>query len=192
LVFALSAVLRAQEVAAYFGAGSVYASSNGAQVETFSDGNLYSTPSLGGMFGRAGFDTLFTRQLGVGADISWRFSQDNYAGIPYRPIFYNVDAIYRLNKFSTKRLFPELRGGLGGARLRFTPSDDQSCAQVPGCQQSNHFQQHLAIAVRWYGTEHFFVRPVVDLHHVNNFSEFGSNWVPEYGVGIGYSIGRDR
>ena len=190
LVFISPRQLRAQEVGAYFGVGGAYASSNGAHIETFSDGNLYKTPSLNGVFGDAAMDVLFTRHIGAGANISWRFAGGDYAAIPYRPYFYNIDAIYRFSTFAAKRLFPEVRGGLGGARLRFTPSDDLSCAQVPGCQQSNHFQQHLAIAVRWYGTEHFFIRPAFDLHHVNNFVEFGSNWVPEYFIAIGYSIGR--
>jgi hypothetical protein len=193
LFVASSGWLRAQEVGAYLGLGGAYASSNGVQIETFSDGNLYKTPSLTGVFSHAALDVLFSKHIGVGADISWRFSHDDYAGIPYRPYFYNVDAIYRFSEFTTKGWFPEVRGGLGGARLRFTPSDDQSCAQVPGCQQTNHFQQHLAIAARWYWTDHVFIRPAFDLHHVNNFDEFGSNWVPQYSVGVGYSVGkRDR
>jgi hypothetical protein len=131
-----------------------------------------------------------TKQLGVGAEISWKTSQGDYAGIPYRPILYNFDAIFRPAKFTTKRSVPELRGGIGGARLRFVPVDDQSCAQVPGCPASNHFQQHVAVATRWYLTNHLFLRPAFDLHHVNNLFEFGSDWVPEYSVGIGFSLGR--
>ena len=103
-----------------------------------------------------------------------------------------LDAIFRPAKFTTKRVAPELRVGIGGARLRFIPVDDQSCAQVPGCPASNHFQQHVAVATRWYVTDHLFLRPAFDLHHVNNLVEFGSNWVPRYSVGIGYSIGRER
>ena len=194
LVFAFGPMrpLRAQEVAAYLGFGSAHDSSNGAQIETFSDGNLYKTPSVGGLFAHLGASVSLTKHVGVGAEVSWRISQVDYAGIPYRPILYNVDAIFRPDKLTTKRLVPELRAGIGGARLRFTPPDDQSCAQVPGCPASNHFQQHVAVATRWYVTDHLFLRPAFDLHHVNNLVEFGSNWVPRYSVGIGYSIGRDR
>jgi hypothetical protein len=49
---------------------------------------------------------------------------------------------------------------------------------------------HLAAAGRWYLTEQLFLRPALDVHYVHNFFEFGSNWVPQYSVGIGYSFGR--
>jgi hypothetical protein len=49
---------------------------------------------------------------------------------------------------------------------------------------------HLAAAGRWYLTDHLFLRPALDVHFVRNFFEFGSNWVPQYSVGIGYSFGR--
>jgi hypothetical protein len=192
LVFALGPMrpLRAQEVAAYLGFGGANDRSNGAQIDTFSDGNLYKTPSMGGFFAHIGASVFVTKRVGVGAEISWRTSQGDYAAIPYRPGFYNVDAIFRPSKFTTKRLLPELHAGVGGARMRFTPADDQSCAQVRGCPASNHFQQHIAAAARWYLTGHFFLRPAFDLHHVNDLFEFGSNWVPQYSVGIGYSVGR--
>jgi hypothetical protein len=192
LVFAFGPMrpLRAQEVAAYLGFGGANDRSNGAQIETFSDGNPYKTPSMGGFFAHIGASVFLTKHVGVGAEISWRTSQGDYAAIPYRPGFYNVDAIFRPSNFTTKRLLPELRAGIGGARIRFTPTDDQSCTQVRGCPASNHFQQHLAAAVHWYLTGHCFLRPAFDLHHVNDLFEFGSNWVPQYSVGIGYSVGR--
>jgi hypothetical protein len=194
LVFAFGPMrpLRAQEVAAYLGFGGAHDGSNGAQIETFSDGNLYKTPGVGGLFAHLGASVSLTKHIGVGAEVSWRISQGDYAGIPYRPILYNVDAIFRPARFTTKRLVPELRAGLGGARLRFTPADDQSCAQVPGCPASNHFQEHVAVATRWYLTDHLFLRPAFDLHHVHNLFEFGSGWVPEYSVGIGFSLGREE
>ena len=194
LVFAFAPMrpLGAQEVGAYLGFGGAHDSSTGAQIDTFSDGNLHKTPSLGGFFAHLGASVFVTKQLGVGGEISWKTSQGYYAGIPYRPILYNFDAIFRPAKYTTKRLMPELRAGIGGARLHFAPVDGLSCAQVPGCPASNHFQQHLAVATRWYLTNHLFLRPAFDLHHVDNFFEFGSDWVPEYSVGIGFSLGREE
>jgi hypothetical protein len=180
----------AQEVAAYLGLGSAHDSSNGTQIDTFSDGKLNKTPSLGGLFGHIGASVFITKHLGVGGEISWRPSQADYAGIQYRPTFYTFDAIYRPPRGSTKKLAPELRAGIGGVRLHFFPVDDPPCGQVPGCPSSNHFQWHFAAAARWYLTDHLFLRPAFDLHYVNNLSEFGSNWVPQYSVGIGYSLGR--
>jgi hypothetical protein len=191
VLVAASASVRAQEVSAYLGLGGAHDSSNGAQIDTFSDGTLYKTPSLGGVFARVGASVFVTKRFGVGGEISWRPSLADYAGIQYRPTFYTFDAIFRPLKGSTKRFEPEFRAGIGGLRLHFFPDDDASCAQVPGCDASHHFQTHLAAAARWYWTGHLFLRPGVDLHHVNGFSEFGSNWVPQYSVGIGYSLGRE-
>jgi hypothetical protein len=30
-----------------------------------------------------------------------------------------------------------------------------------------------------------------DVHYVNNFFPFGSNWVPRYSVSLGYSFGKE-
>lgn len=184
--------LRAQEVAADVGLGGAHDSSSSAQIETFGDGNLHKTPSLGGLFGHLGASVFVTKQAGVGAEISWKTSQGDYAGIPYRPILYSFDAIFRLARLTTKRLAPELRAGIGGARLRYVPVDDQSCAQVRGCPASTHFQEHMAVGARWYLTDHLFLRPAFDLHHVHNLFEFGSDWVPRYSIAIGYSVGREQ
>jgi hypothetical protein len=184
------APLRGQEIAAYLGFGGAHDSSSGAQIETFSDGTLFRTPHMGGLFAHLGTSVFVTKHMGVGAEISWKPSKGDYAGIPYRPIFYNVDAIFRPAGFAPKRLVPELRAGIGGARVRFFPDDDQSCAQVPGCPASNHFQEHFGAAALWYLTDHLFLRPALDLHHVHNLFEFGNNWVPQYSVGIGFSLGR--
>jgi len=180
----------AQEVAAYLGFGGAHDSSNGARIDTFSNGTLHDTPGLGGVFGHVGASVFLNKYVGVGGEISWAFFQADYAGIQYRPTFYTFDAILRPPKVGTKRFIPEFRAGIGGVRLHFFPSDDLSCAQVSGCPSSDHFQEHFAAAARWYLTSHFYLRPAVDVHYVNNLSEFGSNWVPQYSVGIGYSLGR--
>jgi len=180
----------AQEVAAYLGFGGSHDGSAGIQIDTYGDGNLYKTPGLGGVFGHLGGSAFFTKHLGVGADLAWQASQASYAGIPYRPMLYSFDAIFRLSMVQRLRLVPEFHTGIGGATLRFNPVDDASCAQVPGCPSSHKFQEHLAAAPRWYFTGHFFLRPAFDLYHVHNLSEFGSNWAPQYSVGIGYSVGR--
>jgi len=47
----------------------------------------------------------------------------------------------------------------------------------------------MSAAVRICATSHLFFRPAVDVHYVNNFFQFGSNRVPEYTFGVGYSFG---
>ncbi|MFL6451479.1 MAG: hypothetical protein ACJ746_27945 [Bryobacteraceae bacterium] len=56
-------------------------------------------------------------------------------------------------------------------------------------ESSNHFQVHMAAGVRFYTTPHLFIRPQVDVRYVDNFFQFGSNWVPEYGASIGWRFG---
>jgi len=179
----------AQEVGAYLNVGSAFATSTGARIDTYSDGTLYKTPALSGAFGHIGGDVFLSKRIAVGGEISWRLDQGDYAGIPYRPTFYSADFIYR-PAYRKGRWEPELRAGIGGARIHFFPFDDLSCAQAPGCPASDHFQQHLAAAARWYFADHFFLRPAIDVHHVDNLYEFGSSWVPEFSFGIGYSVGR--
>ena len=183
-------VVCAQEVNAYLGFGSAHDSSSNLQINTFSDGTLYKTPNLGGLFTALGASVFINKHVGVGAEVSWRPSQGDYAGLKYRPSFYSFDGIFRSGRGSTKRFEPEFRAGLGGARVSYTFDDPQFCDQVPGCPASNHFQVHLAAAARWYLTDHLFLRPALDIHYVNNLFEFGSNWVPRYSVGIGYGFGR--
>ena len=186
---ALAQPARAQEVGVYMGAGSAYATSTGAQIDTFGDGTLYKTPALDGTFGHIGADVFIKPRLAIGGEISWKFSTQQYAGIDYRPTFYSVDAIFR-PRFRKGRWEPEFRLGIGGARIHFFPNDELSCAQVAGCPAADHFQQHGAVAARWYFTDHFFLRPAIDLHHVDHLFEFGTSWVPEFSVGVGYSVGR--
>jgi hypothetical protein len=142
------------------------------------------------VFTQFGASVFITKHLGVGGEIFWRSLHGDYAGIQYRPTFYNFDAIFRPATDKTKRFTPEFRAGIGGVHVNFFLVDQPSCAQVPACPSSNHFQVHLGAAARLYFTDHFFLRPALDLHYVNNLSELGSNWVPQYSVAIGYSLGK--
>ena len=184
-------VARAQEVSAYLGLGSAYVSSNGSQIDTFGDGMLHKTPNLDGVFTDLGATVFINKQVGFGAELAWKPSQTDYAGLLYRPSFYNFDAIYRLGGTTKRFGAPEFREGIGGARVRYSFDDQMACDQVPGCPDSTHFQVHLGASNRWYLTDHVFLRPALDLHYVRNFSEFGSNWVPRYSVSVGYSFGRE-
>lgn len=194
-IFIAAQISSAQSVNLYFGAGTATDSSSNASIDTFGTGNPFTTPKITGTFLDIGASALFTRHFGVGADVSWRASHGDYAGLLYRPVFYNFDGIWQ--PVSTKRFEPEIRAGLGGVHIGYSYSQT-ACDQFAGCSTSNesvetssHFQLHLAAAARLYVTDHVFIRPAVDAHYVNNFFQFGSDWVPEYSVGIGYSFARE-
>jgi hypothetical protein len=185
----------AQSVNPYFGVGFATDGSSGAQIDTFGTGNPFTTPKISGAFLDAGATVMFTKHYGVGADVNWRASRGNYAGLLYRPVFYNFDGVW--TPISTKRFEPEVHLGLGGMHIGYSFNQTQ-CDQFTGCNtfnqsvgDSSHFQVHAALAARLYVTDHVFVRPAVDAHYVNNFFQFGSNWLPEYSIGLGYSFARE-
>ena len=179
---------------AYVGVSTATDSSSNNLVNTFGTGN-YSTPRLGGAFGKVGADYMFKPWIGFGADMDWRLSQGAYAGLNYRPLFYDFNAIWMPTASKIKRVVPELEVGIGGTKVSFY-QNSQYCDAFAGCsssnyfvESSNHFQTHLAAGIRFYATQHFFVEPRIDAHYVNNFFQFGSNWVPEYGGTVGWSFG---
>jgi hypothetical protein len=194
-LFIASQVSFAQSVNAYFGVGTATDGSSGASIDPFGTGNPFTTPKITGTFLDAGATVMLTKHYGAGADINWRASQGNYAGLLYRPVFYNFDGVW--TPVSTKRFEPEVHLGLGGMHLGYSFSQT-NCNEIIGCNtstesvgNSNHFQVHGALAARLYLTDHVFVRPAIDAHFVNNNFQFGSNWVPEYSVALGYSFGRE-
>lgn len=194
-LFIAAQMSMAQSANVYFGVGTATNSSSNQQIDTFGTGTPFTTPSMGGTFLDVGSSVLFTKHFGVGADVSWRAAKGSYAGLLYRPTFYNFDGIW--TPISTKRFEPEIHGGLGGEHIGYSFSQTL-CDQFAGCQTqtqsvetASHFQVHMAAAARFYLTDHVFVRPSIDAHYVNNNFQFGSNWVPEYSFAVGYSFGRE-
>jgi len=186
----------AQNASVFFGLGSAHDSATNQPLDTFGDGTLFNTPTLGGTFVRLGGDVMVRPKLGFGADFSFRASQGAYAGLNYRPLFYDFNAIYQPLGNTSSKIVPELQGGLGGVDLKFY-LPQSSCDQFAGCSSSNlflesshHFQLHLGGGVRFYVKGGIFVRPQVDVHWVHNFFQFGSDWAPEYSVAVGYTFGR--
>ena len=177
---------------AYFGLGSAHASSNSQSIDLLGTGILAPTSAMGGVFGTLGGTFMLTPQLGAGGEVSFRFAQGDYAGLGYRPIFYDFNGI-GMPTLSSKRIMPEVQAGFGGVNMRFYGGGAQTCDPFTGtCSNfvgsSNHLQLHLGIGMRFYVTEHVFVRPQFDYHWVRNFNEFGSDSVPAYGIAIGYGF----
>jgi Outer membrane protein beta-barrel domain len=195
-LFAMAVSANAQAgLDAFFGVGTASAPSSGQTINTYQDGTLYGTPRLGGAFGKAGMDILFSPHFGVNGETDFRFSQGGYAGLTYRPTFYDFNAVWLPFGNRFKRVVPELEGGLGGANLKFY-YPVRYCDMFVGCssnnqyiESSNHFQLHMSAGIRFYVTSHIFIRPQIEAHWINNFYQFGSNWVPEYGGSIGWSFG---
>lgn len=189
-----AALCSAQSVDVYGGAGTAVAASSGTVVDTFGNGTLYTTPRMGGLFLKFGGTFMFTPHLGTGMETSFRANQGSYAGLTYRPTFYDFNGVY--HPIAGKRVIPEFQGGLGAVNLKYYYSQ-QYCDAFVGCsttnsvlESTNHFQVHFSGGVKFYLTGSFFLKPQVDVHWVHNFSQFGSDWVPEYGGAIGYTFGQ--
>lgn len=179
---------------AFFGVGTATAPSSKSLIDTFGDGTLYQTPKLGGTFGKVGADIFLTPRFGINGEADFRFKQGAYAGLSYRPTFYDFNGVFLPLGGHLRRVVPELEAGLGGMNMKFYYSNSY-CDAFAGCsssnqylESSNHFQLHLAAGIRFYVTPHLFIRPQIDAHWVNNLYQFGSNWVPEYGASVGWSF----
>ena len=178
----------------HFGGGVAYDSSNGTPIDTFGTGTLYSTPKLNSTFLGAGGELMLKPHFGVGAEVNWQAAKADYAGLQFRPLFYDVNGVWRPNPHNKRFVF-EAQAGLGATNLRFY-QNQSACDAFAGCssassfvESSNHFQLHFGAAANVYITRHVFFRPELDLHWVNNFFQFGSNLVPRTSLSLGYSFG---
>ena len=180
-------------VDAFFGLGTAHDSSNGQSYDLLGTGTPIATPSMGGVFGKFGADIMFSNHFGVGGEADVRFSQAGYSGLNYRPTFYDFYGIWE--PIRGKRIVPQFEAGLGGANIKFYYPASYSDVLVGSSnsstyiESSNHFQAHFGLGINLYATQHIFLRPAVDVHWVNNFFQFGSSWVPEYSMSVGYRFG---
>jgi hypothetical protein len=155
-----------------------------------------------------GGDLMLWKKFGVGAEVSLQPAKQTYVNLnaqaasnglntlslDSRMTIYDFDGI--LQPVSTKKIAVKIKGGIGGANLKFYQSGSAS-NQVIGSQNfsqyygsSNHFQIHGGLGVQIYLTEHVFVRPEFDVHWVNNLTQqFGRNVVTQEMVWLGYSWG---
>ncbi len=187
LLLALATTAHAQQVDVALALGTT---SSPASTGSLSLGNFKQSLRGGTFFGFNG-DVLFLGNLGVEAEINWRTSQTIYGGqIPYRPLFYDFNAIYA-RRF-TKRVGAEVLAGIGAESARFYSAQAQSCDIYGNCTNyvsSNHFMGDVGAGLRLYPYHNFFVRPEARLYLVHNNAEFSSSRVLRYGVSIGYTFG---
>ncbi len=160
LVFGTVKTAKAQSGDVYFNIGTATDKSNNQLIDTFGDGNLFPTPAMNGVFGGFGGTFMIRPTIGFGAEYFARFTQGGYAGLNYRPKFYDFNAVWK--PLPNKIVVPEFQAGIGD----------------------------LGAGLAIYVKGGIFVRPQVDVHYVRNFFQFGSNWSPAYSVAIGYTFGR--
>jgi hypothetical protein len=194
LFLAVIGSVRAQSLDVHLGVSGMNAKSTGLAVDTFGDGTLYKSPSLDGVFMNVGAGFMINQHFGFGGEFAFQPAKSDFAGLNYRPLFYDFNGIVNPAP-GHKRVRPEIQGGIGGVNMRFY-YPQSSCNVFAGCysnntylQSSNHFQVHGGAGLALFVTDHVYVEPKVDIHYVHNFFQFGTNWVPQYGVNIGYRFG---
>jgi len=184
LVCVMVAPASAQQVDAAFAGGSLSSSGNAFGASGYVPGEG------GGTFVGFNGDILFRGNLGVQGEVNWRASQGLYGGqIPYRPLFWDFNAIYA-RRFN-QRVGAEALGGIGGESIRFY-SGQYNCDYYGNCTNyisSNHFMADVGGGIRFYVWRSAFIRPEVRLYLVHNNAEFNSSYPVRYGVSLGYTFG---
>lgn len=196
----------AQQISAYFGAGSATdgaTTSPGCSPKQIDDPfnpsgpptSCVPAPTMGGAFGIFGADFMINPHLGVNAEYSFRFAQAPFLpieGLNVRPAFYDFNAIYQPT-LGDSHIVPVLEGGIGGAKLSFYSSQQVGSLlnQSQFLFSTNHFQVHGAVGVKLYVRSNMFLKPQIDFHYVPNLNQqYSSNFVPQYTISIGYTFGR--
>jgi len=182
--FVQERLAQAQQFDADFGLGTVSSTSasnaSGDHTPQSLGGGIY--PAFSG-------DFLIRHYFGVEGEIAWRAGQADYLGVqPYRPLFYDFNAIWvpPLGKHAAA----ELLAGIGAESVRFYNPFFQ--CSVFGCTNytsTTHFLGDLGGGVRLYAHGHFFVRPEFRVYLIHNNVEFSSGHAVRYGASIGYTFG---
>jgi hypothetical protein len=183
---ALSDSAQAQRMDIAFGVSTV--DSPGASSISFSDTNHSPVSITGGAYPGFSGDVLFFHNAGIGAEVFWKASQVDYAGqgFNYRPLFWNVNAVYSPKLASHAYL--ELVGGIGAQSTRFYVGTTCGIYNCSNYQSINHFDADFGGGIKLYPRGGFFIRPEARFYIVNNNLEFSSNHTTRYGISIGYTF----
>ena len=183
---ALSNSAQAQRMDIAFGISTV--DSPAASSVSFTDTNHSPVSITGGTYPGFSGDVLFFHNAGIGAEVFWKASQVDYAGqgFNYRPLFWDVNAVYSPKLASHAYL--ELVGGIGAQSARFYTGTTCGIYNCSNYQSINHFDADFGGGIKFYPKGGFFVRPEARFYLINNNLEFSSNHTTRYGVSIGYTF----
>jgi len=189
LCLAAAGTLQAQQFDAQFGISGLHSQS----ASNFDITNVDHQPQSlsGGIYPGLGADFTLWHNLGVGGEVSWKASKGLYQGIiDYRPIFYDINAVYARK---AGRAGVALMGGIGGLSTRFYEDTCVSINPNGTCNNfvsSNHFLMHVGGALRLYMTRSWYLAPEIHYYYVHNNVDFTSPNVARYGLNIGYTFGK--
>lgn len=174
-----------QQLDVGFGVGTLFAPSSSSTANT-------PQGMGGGTYLDISGDYIFWHHLGVEGDVAWRATESLYGGYqPFRPIFYDFNALYapRLGKHAQLQIL----GGLGGLSTRFytqTYTCDYFTYTCTNYVSSNHFMGDVGAALQVWLHGGIFLRPEVREYFIHNNEEFSSGNATRAGVTLGYTFGR--
>lgn len=190
---AFSNTAHAQKIDIGFGVSTMIAPGT-----SFVDG-VENFPSLsGGAYPGVSGDVLFYHNLGIGAEVFWKAGSTACAvsicgedsGITYRPVLYNINAVYSPKLAS--HVYLELVGGIGALDTHYSECSlsGSSCGGSQLISSSNHFDVDLGGGIKLYPLHNgFFVRPEARFYWVNNgTNDYSSNHSARVGASIGYTF----
>ena len=146
-----------------FGVGTVVASSGSSFTSSHSPQSLG-----GGAYLNFSGDYIFWRGVGLGGEVAWRASQNLYGGYqPFRPIFYDFNAVYAPSLGRRAQLV--LLGGLGGLSTRFyTQTYFCNYSTCTNYVDSNHFMGDLGAGIRLFVDKGVFLQPEFREYFIHN------------------------
>jgi hypothetical protein len=165
------------------------------------------TPSLSAFMMGFNIDIILAKHLGAGFQTAIQPARQKFAVLQNRNLstgtpeidlqsrlsLYDIDAVYQ--PFTLKKAALQLKGGISIANLKFYENLSGANALIGSFSQSqyagssNHFGGHAGAGVLIFVTDHVFIRPAFDAHFIRNLTQFGSNFVANEMVTVGYSWG---
>ncbi|HWY70448.1 MAG TPA: hypothetical protein VNX88_17405 [Terriglobales bacterium] len=179
-----------QQIDAQFGISGMNAPS--ATNFDLNDFNHSPQSLSGGVYPSFAADFILFRNFGFNGEVAWRATRGNYQDdptSPYRPIFYDFNAVYAKK---TGRVGFVAMGGIGAESIRFY-GNFTNCNNFGQCTNyvsSNHFMGHVGGGLRFYLTNSVYLAPEAHVYFVHNNVEFTSAHATRYGVNLGYTFGR--
>jgi len=180
-LFLVQVPAHAQQIDVAYGGGTISAPAPTVNAESL----------RGGFYNTISGDVLFFHHMGAGAEVSWRGSKNDYPTVggplPYRPLFFDVNAVYAPPLLP--KIQPQFEAGIGAEDLRFYSASFCNIYTGSCYLSSKHFMGHLGIGLKVYAFGNFFVRPEADLYLVHNNAEFSAARATRIGISIGYTLG---
>jgi hypothetical protein len=173
---------QAQEISAAIGFSSLTAPSAANVTGNFSPQSIG-----GGLFPTISASYVTGLRLGIEGEVSWRATQNLYQGFEnYRPIFYDVNAIFA-PKLGNRAIL-EVVGGLGAESVRFYGVSNCGFAGCTNFVSANHLMGDVGAGLRLYATKNFFVRPEARWYFVRNNFDFSGAHATRAGVSLGFTF----